>query len=86
MVAARVIARLYECKNGTKEINQAIKNNPDKFPERFTWKLNDLEAYNLRSKNLTTNYSTMSRVNPRVFTEEGVAMLATILRTPVKAN
>ena len=29
------LARLYECKKGTKEINQAVKNNIDKFPERF---------------------------------------------------
>ena len=35
----------------------------------------------MRSKVLTTNYSNMSRVNPRVFTEQGVAMLATILKT-----
>ena len=30
------LAKLYQCKNGTKEINQAVKNNPDKFPERFS--------------------------------------------------
>lgn len=33
------LAKLYQCKNGTKEINQAVKNNPTKFPERFSWKL-----------------------------------------------
>jgi len=38
------LAILYKCKNGTKEINQAVKNNPDKFPERFSWKLNDNES------------------------------------------
>jgi len=77
------LARLYECKNGTKEVNQAVKNNIEKFPERFSWKLNDLELKDLRSKFLTANYSTMSRSMPRVFTEQGVAMLATILHTPV---
>ena len=35
------LAKLYGCKNGTKEINQAVKNNLEKFPERFSWKLND---------------------------------------------
>ena len=30
------LARLYQCKNGTKEINQAVKNNPLKFPKRFS--------------------------------------------------
>lgn len=33
------LAKLYQCKNGTKEINQAVKNNLEKFPERFSWKL-----------------------------------------------
>lgn len=77
------LARLYQCKNGTKEINQAVKNNPLKFPKRFSWILNDTELEELRSKNLTTNYSKMSRSNPRVFTEQGVMMLATILKSEV---
>lgn len=58
-----------------------MKNNPEKFPERFSWILNDDEVLDLRSKILTANYSKMSRVNPRVFTEQGTAMLATILKT-----
>lgn len=77
------LARLYQCKNGTKEINQAVKNNPLKFPKRFSWILNNTELGELRSKNLTTNYSKMSRSNPRVFTEQGVMMLATILKSEV---
>ena len=77
------LARLYECKNGTKEINQAVKNNIEKFPERFSWKLTKEEFQELRSKFLTANLSTMSRVTPRVFTESGTAMLATILKTKV---
>lgn len=77
------LAKLYQCKNGTKEINQAVKNNPLKFPDRFSWILNDRELKELRSKNLTTNYSKMSRSNPRVFTEQGVMMLATILKSEV---
>lgn len=77
------LARLYQCKNGTKEINQAVRNNPLKFPKRFSWILNDAELEELRSKSLTTNYSKMSRSNPRVFTEQGVMMLATILKSKV---
>ena len=38
------LARLYQCKNGTKEINQAVKNNIDKFSERFSWKLTNEES------------------------------------------
>ena len=33
------LARLYECKNGTKEVNQAVKNNIDKIPERYCCEL-----------------------------------------------
>ncbi len=76
------LAFLYQCKNGTKEVNQAVKNNIEKFPERFSWVLSDYEYNNLRSKFLTAN-GTMKRFNPRVFTEEGIVMLATILKTDV---
>ena len=48
------LAALYACKNGTKEINQAVKNNPEKFPERFSWILSHDEWANLRSKILTS--------------------------------
>ena len=63
------LARLYGCKNGTKEINQAVKNNSGKFPERFAWKLTKDELKDLWSKYLTANYSKKSRSLPRVFTE-----------------
>lgn len=46
---------LYGCKNGTKEINQAIKNNPDKFPERYCFILTNGENEILWSKILTPN-------------------------------
>lgn len=75
------LAKLYNCKNGTKEINQAVKNNPDKFPSRYSFILSNQEKENLRSKFLTTNIGNMSRSNPRVFTEQGVYMLATILKS-----
>ena len=77
------LARLYNCKNGTKEVNQAVKNNMDKFPERFSWILTEEELKDLRSKFLTTNYSTKQRSLPRVFTEQGVAMLATTIKSNV---
>lgn len=74
------LAKLYQCNNGTKEINQAVKNNIDKFPERYSWRITKDEYESLRSKILTAN--TKRRTLPRVFTEQGVAMLATILKTP----
>ena len=79
------LAKLYKCKNGTKEINQAVKNNPLKFPERFSWKLSDYESQVFLVKNFDQKIDTRGGKykNPRVFTEQGVAMLATILKTPI---
>ena len=79
------LAKLYGCKNGTKEINQAVKNNLDKFPERFSWKLTDDEAQDFLVKNFDQKIETRGGryKNPRVFTEQGVAMLATVLKSKV---
>ena len=78
------LAKLYECKNGTKEINQAVKNNPDKFPNDFYFRLSEVELKYLRSNFLTANRK--SRSLPYAFTEQGIAMLATVLHTPAAAE
>ena len=85
MVTTRDLAKLYQCKNGTKEINQAVKNNPDKFPKRYSWILSDEESKDFLVKNFDQKIETRGgRFKcPRVFTEEGVAMLATIIHTKV---
>jgi len=75
------LAKLYQVE--TKRINEAVKNNPLKFPERFSFVITDLEKNNLWSKISTANISSKSRSNPRVFTEQGVYMLATILKSKV---
>ena len=79
------LARLYECKNGTKEVNQAVKNNPLKFPERFSWILSDAESRIFLVTNRDQKNETRGGKfkNPRVFTEQGVAMLVTILKSKV---
>ena len=78
------MAKLYNCKNGTKEINQAVKNNPYKFPERFSFIINENEINNLEVKIFDLkNKHGGRRYSTRVFTEQGVAMLATILKTSV---
>ena len=79
------LAKLYKCANGTKSINLAVKRHINKFPERFMFQLNEeeckmfsrfqFETLNKRGHNI--------KYLPYVFTEEGVAMLATILRTSV---
>ena len=79
------LALIYGCKNGTKEVNQAVRNNPKKFLDRFSWRLSDEERNIFLVKNFDQKIETRGGRyrNPRVFTEQGVAMLATILKTKV---
>ena len=59
----------------TKRINEAVKNNFDKFPEGYMFRLTNEEVNNLRSKFSTTNISSKSRVLPAAFMEKGLYML-----------
>ena len=79
------LAMLYCCKNGTKEINQAVTRNKEKFPERFSWVLDDNEENIFWSQIVTKKIEKRGGKykNPRVFTEQGVAMLATILKSEI---
>ncbi len=79
------LAILYGCKNGTKEINQAVKNNPLKFPDRYCFKLSDEESKTFLVKNFDQKIETRGGKfkNQTVFTEQGIYMLATILKTKV---
>ena len=54
----------------TKRINEAVKNNPDKFPEDYMFVLTDEELQVLRSTRSTAKYSTKSRTLPKAFTEK----------------
>ena len=78
------LAKLYHVE--TKRVNEAVKNNPNKFPERFAFRITEDEYLNLKSKfstsNLENNYGG-SRKGHSVFTEQGVYMLATILKTKI---
>ena len=75
------VAKLYGVT--TREINQAFKNNPDKFPKGFVLLPDKKELIELRSKFLTTKISPKSRYVPKIFTEKGLYMLATILKSPI---
>ena len=65
----------------TKRINEAVRNNPDKFPEDYMFVLTKKEIELLRSKNSSTKLSPKSRTLPKAFTEKGLYMLATILKS-----
>lgn len=77
------IAELYGVE--TKRINEAVKNNPDKFPKGYIWELTDEESAVLRSKISTIEPKSgsghHSKYNYKVFTEKGLYMLATILKS-----
>ena len=80
------LAKLYKCVNGTKTINLAVKRHINRFPERFMFQLTKKEYYEiLRFQNETLEFEQgkYSKYLPRVFTEQGVAMLATVLKTKV---
>ncbi len=77
------LARLYHCKNGTKSVNLAVRRNIDRFPNDFYFQLTDDELNHLRFQIETTKSLNMARELPYVFTEQGVAMLSSVLHTEV---
>ena len=83
------LARLYECNGGTRVINQAVNRNLNRFPEDFYFQLTKEEFFNLKSQFVTSsennNYGGVRKL-PYVFTEQGVAMLASVLRTEVASD
>ncbi len=69
----------------TKRINEAVKNNPDKFPEGYIIYLSNDEANSLRSKISTLKNPGRGehfKYPPKAFTEKGLYMIATILKSP----
>ncbi|RGR90193.1 ORF6N domain-containing protein [Phocaeicola coprocola] len=80
VILDRDVAELYGVE--TKRVNEAIRNNPEKFPERYCFYLKVSEK-----QYVVENFDRMenlkkSTVEPRAFTESGLYMLATILKSP----
>ena len=67
----------------TKDVNKAVKNNPLKFPDGYVFEITKEEV--LRRKVSTTKFS-KTRVMPKAFTERGLYMLATILKSDVATS
>ena len=69
-------------------LNQAVKRNLDRFPLDFMFQLNDKEFQNLKSQIVTSSWGGSRRARPYAFTEQGVAMLSSVLKSKraVKAN
>lgn len=79
------LAKIYECANGTKTINLAVKRNIERFPDDFYFQLNEEEYNTICGFNLKLQNNKI-RSLPHVFTEQGVAMLATVIRTDIAAK
>ncbi|TSC55332.1 MAG: hypothetical protein G01um101418_980 [Parcubacteria group bacterium Gr01-1014_18] len=77
----RDLAELYEV--DTKVFNQAVKRNIARFPEDFMFQLDKLESDSLRSQIVTlkSGRGQHTKYRPYVFTEQGVAMLSSILKS-----
>ena len=71
------LARLYKVE--TKRINEVVKRNKMRFPERYAFRITEEEYYSLKSHFATSRGG--SRKGHTVFTEQGVAMLSTSLKT-----
>lgn len=76
----RDVANLYGVE--TKRVNEAVSNNPDKFPEGYVIKLDNREKDELVENFDRFNMLKHSSANPSAFTEKGLYMLATILKSP----
>lgn len=72
------LANLYEVE--TKVLNQAVKRNIQRFPSDFMFQLTHKELEILRSQIVTAKF-TMTRTTPYVFTEHGVSMLSSVLKS-----
>lgn len=75
------IAAIYDVE--TKRVNEAVRRNPDRFPEEFCFQLNREEFINLKSQFATSSSDHGgTRKLPYVFTEHGAVMLSAVLNSP----
>ncbi|MEX0320521.1 MAG: ORF6N domain-containing protein [Puniceicoccaceae bacterium] len=80
VILDRDIAQLYGVK--TKVLKQAVRRNRDRFPQDFMFILSKEEFSNWRSQNVTSNSDRMGlRYPPMAFSEQGVAMLSSVLKS-----
>jgi hypothetical protein len=78
------VAELYGVK--TKEVNQAVKNNPEKFPYGYIFVLDKYEKSEVVKNFDRLNKLKFSTVEPTAFTQRGLYMLATIIKSPRATN
>lgn len=74
----RDLAELYDVQ--TKVLNQAVRRNITRFTDDFMFVITNQEVRDLRSQFVTSNWGG-ARYNPMAFTEQGVAMLSSVLKS-----
>lgn len=65
----------------TRRLNEQVKRNPGKFPERYMFQLTKEEYKSLRSQNATLKRGQHSKYAPYAFTDHGILMLSSVLRS-----
>lgn len=75
------VAELYGVE--TKRINEAVKNNPEKFPKGYVFELNDIEKSEVVEIFDHLQKLKFSATLPKAFTEKGLYMLATVLKSKI---
>ncbi len=73
------LAELYEVE--PRVLVQAVKRNIDRFPKDFMFQLSEEEFENLKSQIVISSWGGPRRARPYAFTEQGVAMLSSVLRS-----
>ncbi len=73
------LAELYDVE--PRALIQAVKRNTERFPADFMFMLSDQEVANLKSQFVISSWGGARRANPYAFTEQGVAMLSSVLRS-----
>ncbi len=80
VILSAALAQLYGVE--PKVLVQAVKRNIDRFPEDFMFQLIKQDVINLKSQIVTSSWGGPRRALPYAFTEQGVAMLSSVLRSP----
>jgi len=73
------LAKIYEVE--TRVLKQAVRRNIDRFPEDFMFQLTELEMQNLVSQNVIPTLNYFGGAKPFAFTEQGIAMLSSVLKS-----
>lgn len=73
------LAELYDVE--ARALVQAVKRNRERFPDDFMFQLNKTEFANLKSQIVTSSWGGLRRAAPYAFTEQGVAMLSSVLKS-----